>query len=396
MILRSARIRHYKSLDDTVIEFAHPVTVIVGPNAVGKSNLVDCLRFVRDAVAGDLEHAIGLRGGLTRVRQSSRTKPFKISIGLEFEQSFESHPPKPASYEFTIQSQTGGAYLVEHERAVCFWEATVYPNGASEEVEVLSDGGFSRDRSGRLEVSRSLTVDRPVRPDQLAIGSSAFFDILGDPIASFVKEWRFSSIYPNTLRQLESLDKDTELSEEGRNWASVLKAMRRSQRGKAALERVFEAMRSLIPSFRDVSVATVGSYLVPRFRFQAGDQINEFDPVQLSDGTLRVFGILLALYQTPAPGLLIIEEPEQTVHPGALGVLVDAIREASETTQIVLTTHSPHLVDHFMPEEIRVVSLHDGLTKVSRIKATQIEAVKQRLMSLEEFMLAEGLQPQAS
>jgi predicted ATPase len=396
VILRSARIRHYKSLDDTTIEFAQPVTVIVGPNAVGKSNLVDCLRFVRDAVASDLEHAIGLRGGLTRVRQWSRTKPFKISIGLEFEQSFDSLAPEPASYEFTIQSQTGGAYVVEHERAVCGEEVSVQASHDEAPFQAIDDAGFVRDKSGKVTRNDRRLHEKPLRPDQLAIGVSPFFENLGDPIASFIKEWRFSSIYPNTLRQPESLDKDTELSEDGRNWASVLKAMRRSQRGKAALEKAFEAMRSLIPSFRDVSVATAGSFLVPLFRFQAGDQVNEFDPVQLSDGTLRVFGILLALYQTPAPGLLIIEEPEQTVHPGALGVLVDAIREASETTQIVLTTHSPHLVDHFEPEEIRVVSLEDGLTKVSPIKATQMEAVKQRLMSLEEFMLAEGLQPQAS
>jgi predicted ATPase len=396
VILRSARIRHYKSLDDTTIDFAQPVTVIVGPNAVGKSNLVDCLRFVRDAVAGDLEHAIGLRGGVTRVRQWSRTKPFKISIGLEFEQSFETLPSELASYEFTIQSQTGGAYVIEHERAVCGHEITVQTEPDEAPLEVIADAGFVRDKAGKVTRKNERLSEKPFRPDQLAIGSSPFFDTLGDPLASFIKEWRFSAIYPNTLRQPESLDKDTELSEDGRNWASVLKAMRRSQRGKAALDKAFEAMRSLIPSFRDVSVATAGSFLVPLFRFQVGDQVNEFDPVQLSDGTLRVFGILLALYQTPAPQLLIIEEPEQTVHPGALGVLVDAIREASETTQIVLTTHSPHLVDHFKPEEVRVVSLEDGLTKVSRIKATQIEAVKQRLMSLEEFMLAEGLQPQAS
>jgi predicted ATPase len=395
VILRSARIRHYKSLDDTTIEFAHPVTVIVGPNAVGKSNLVDCLRFVRDAVASDLEHAIGLRGGLARVRQWSRTKPFKISIGLEFEQSFDSNPSAQAGYEFTIQSQTGGAYVVEHENAICGEEVPV-TSGDGDSFEAVVDAGFTRDKAGKVTRGEERLSEKPLRPDQLAIGSSPFFESLGDPLASFIKEWRFSAIYPNTLRQPESLDKDTELSEDGRNWASVLKAMRRTQRGKAALEKAFEAMRTLIPSFRDVSVATAGSFLVPLFRFQVGDQINEFDPVQLSDGTLRVFGILLALYQTPAPRLLVIEEPEQTVHPGALGVLVDAIREASETTQIVLTTHSPHLVDHFKPDEIRIVSLDDGLTKVSRIKATQIEAVKQRLMSLEEFMLAEGLQPQAS
>lgn len=391
MYLQSAHIRHYKSLDDVRVDFAEPITVIVGPNAVGKSNVVDCLRFVRDAVVTDLEHAVGKRGGIGRVRQYSRTKPYKVSITLNFVQSFEEHQPESASYEFTLQSLTGGNYIVEHEKAICWAEHWVDPDDEPNPRLVLIDVGFERDKDG-LVVAAGERLDRPVRMDQLALGFSPFFDVLGEPIAAFIREWRYSALYPNTLKILTTPDKDTVLSEEGTNWASVIKALKRTNRGKAAFERITEAMRSVIPSFRDVTVTTVGSYLVPRFRFEAEDQL-EFDPVQLSDGTLRVFGILLALYQVPPPALLVIEEPEQTVHPGVLGVLADAFREVSETTQIVVTTHSPHFVDQFAPDQVRVASLRSGLTQISRIKASQAEAVKRNLMSLEEFMLAEGLRP---
>lgn len=154
-------------------------------------------------------------------------------------------------------------------------------------------------------------------------------------------------------------------------------------------------MRDIIPTFEEVSVASVGSYLVPNFKFTLkGKDAVSFDPVQLSDGTLRVFGILLALYQLPAPKLLVIEDPEQTVQPGVMAVLAEAITEASEETQLIITTHSPSLIDHFKPEQVRVVTLEDGLTKVSRVKKTQIEAVKRDLMSMQDFMLAEGLQPE--
>ena len=93
--------------------------------------------------------------------------------------------------------------------------------------------------------------------------------------------------------------------------------------------------------------------------------------------------------------MLVIEEPEQAVHPGVLGVLADAFREAAERTQIIVTTHSPHFIDHFEPEQVRVVTLDDGRTKVSKVKKTQLEAVKLRLMSMQDFMLAEGLLPEA-
>ena len=82
MKLASVRIRHYKSLDDGRIDFSDRVTVLVGPNAAGKSNVVDCLRFVRDAVSSGIEHAVSARGGIARIRQYSKTKPYKLSIKL--------------------------------------------------------------------------------------------------------------------------------------------------------------------------------------------------------------------------------------------------------------------------------------------------------------------------
>ena len=387
MYLKSAHIRHYKSLDNVSIEFSNPITVLVGPNAVGKSNVVDCLRFVRDAVVADLEHAVSSRGGIGRVRQYSKTKPFKVTVKLDLVQEFDDASQRAALYESAIESQTGSNYTVDSERAVYF------ETDRGDHIPRKQD--FARDKSGAFHVSNH---ERPQRipSDQLVLGRGLGLSLgAGSPISTFIRDWRYSALYPNMLREPASPDKDKVLTEDGRNWASVIKALRRTVRGRAALDRVHEAMKGVIPAFQDVAVTTVGSYLVPRFKFSLGaNDTVEFDPVQLSDGTLRIFGILLALYQVPPPKLLVIEEPEQTVHPGVLGVLVDAFREAAESTQIIVTTHSPHFIDHFEPEQVRVVTLQNGTTTVSRVKKTQLEAVKRRLMSMQDFMLAEGLLPE--
>lgn len=387
MYLRSAHIRHYKSLDNALVEFSSPITVLVGPNAVGKSNVVDCLRFVRDAVATDLEHAVSTRGGIARVRQYSKTKPYKVSVKLEFLQDFPGATDRAASYEFAIESLTASNYIVDVEKSTFF--------AASAPGESPIKRSFARDRNGKVKPDDAPTPYR-VAQDQLALGQlRGLVRPPAWPLERFVREWRYAEIYPRGLREPSSPDKDKVLSEDGRNWASVIKTLRRTARGKEALDRIFEAMKAVIPSFQDVAVSTVGSYLVPRFRFATGNRDKvDFDPVQLSDGTLRIFGILLALYQVPAPKLLVVEEPEQAVHPGVLGVLADAFREAAERTQIIITTHSPHFIDHFGPDEVRVVTLEDGATRVSKVKATQLEAVKRRLMSMQDFMLAEGLLPE--
>ena len=95
----------------------------------------------------------------------------------------------------------------------------------------------------------------------------------------------------------------------------------------------------------------------------------------------------------PAPQLLVIEEPKQTIYPGALAVLADVFSEISETTQIIITTHSPHLISHFTPDQIRVAYLQNGLTQIANIHPHQMEAIHEGLMSLGEFMATEGLQP---
>jgi predicted ATPase len=396
MFLKSASIRHYKSLEDVQIEFSNPITVIVGPNAVGKSNVVDCLRFVRDTVVTDLDHAIAKRAGIKRIRQYSKSRPFNISIKFDFIQPLNEAPETHASYEFALQSLKDGNYTVDSEKAICFKEGEVSTDGNWEAV--LFDEGFDRTKNKvqKPNIPRygSTEFNSFAPQDQLILGSEKFH-INGEPLADFIKNWRYSAIYPNTLRQPSSPDRDDILTEEGSNWASVVKSMKRTTKGRDAFERIIEAMQCVTPSFQDVKIRTVGNYLVPHFIFSVDGQSVEFDPVQLSDGTLRIFGILLALYQKPSASLLVIEEPEQTIHPGVLGVLADAFREISETTQIIITTHSPHFVDHFQPEEIRVATLVNGLTKISKIKAAQIEAVKEHLISLEEFMLAEGLQPES-
>jgi predicted ATPase len=382
MKLRSAHIRHYKSLDDVQVTFSDGITVLVGPNAAGKSNIVDALRFVRDAVASDLDQAVTSRGGLARVRQASRTKPFELGIELGLVESIDGGAQDSCAYKFGIASIKASNILVTHESASEFQRI--------DHTESLHLSELRRARSGVAFVDGEKLFR--VSPDQLALGRVTSEFGLAWRLSETFRDWRFSAIYPNRMREPSIVDKDSALLEDGRNWASVIKALRRSVLGRQALERIGDAMRVVFPTFRDVAVSTVGSYLVPAFSFARGSAGKVvFDPVQLSDGTLRIFGILLALYQTPAPSLLVIEEPEQTVHPGVLGVLADAFREAAETTQLIITTHSPNLIDYFAPEEVRVVSLEGGLTKVGHIKQSQVEAVKQRLMSMQEFMLAEGL-----
>ena len=99
-----------------------------------------------------------------------------------------------------------------------------------------------------------------------------------------------------------------------------------------------------------------------------------------------------ALLQEPPLALIGIEEPELTVHPGALPLLIDFLRQASRRSQVVITTHSPELLDLLEAQEVRVVERKDGVTTVGPMRQQQQGTVRDGLLKLGELMVTEGLQ----
>ncbi len=116
-----------------------------------------------------------------------------------------------------------------------------------------------------------------------------------------------------------------------------------------------------------------------------------FDAAQESDGTLRVAGILTALLQSETLPVVGIEEPELTVHPGALSLVCDFIKQTAHGNQVILTTHSPELLDYLDTDQVRVVKRRGGETTVGPLDDTQREMVRDHLLTLGEVMRTEGL-----
>ena len=85
-MLTSLHVQHFKSLEDVTVEFS-PITILVGPNGSGKSNIVDALRFMRDAIVHGLDHAISERSGLDVLLQYSPRRPYILSMEARFEYS---------------------------------------------------------------------------------------------------------------------------------------------------------------------------------------------------------------------------------------------------------------------------------------------------------------------
>jgi predicted ATPase len=113
----------------------------------------------------------------------------------------------------------------------------------------------------------------------------------------------------------------------------------------------------------------------------------------MSEGTLRTLGVLIAVFQEPPPPVMVIEEPEATMHPEALGLISDLLRFASGRSQIIVTTHSPELLDAKWIEDrhLRVVYWEDGATWVSPIATGARLALQDHLMGAGELLRSRAL-----
>lgn len=368
-MIKRLSISNYRSLGEGVrVEFGK-LTALVGPNGSGKSNVVDALRFVSDAMHMGLSGAITHRHGIGAVRRWSGGHPFNFSIGVELALGANGL----ASYSFELRGDSAEEYKVKSEEA--------FVSEGGEGVRFRTDSGRWVEGPPGLspvvdEKSLALSV----------IGGDARFQ----PLVQALQQIAIYAIFPDTLRAPQKYSPVKPMDRHGSNWSSVLK----DQPRETWKPDLISALKKLTGDIEDIKVAQAASYLVVQFRHASTNRKPKwFDAAQESDGTLRVAGIVTALLQEPPVPIIGIEEPELTVHPGAIPLLYDFLKEASSRSQVLLTTHSPELLDLMDGDEVRIVLRDQEGTAVAPMSSTQRNAVRSGLLTLGEVLRTEGLQP---
>lgn len=366
---RIARVRvsNYRSLGRAQELELGPFTVLVGPNGAGKSNVVDVVSFVRDAMQMGLSGAITDRGGIAAVRRWSPGHPYNVSIALDV----------------VVEGGTGTyAFEITGDRKEEF-------RIKSEEADILRGSERLRFRVDRGSWTGPDGLEPKVSDTTLALPTIAgderfqgLFDLLARPV--------IYAIFPDTLRRPQKYSPEKPLHRHGDNWVSIL----RDQDSTSWKPEIIAALGRLTGDIDGIKVSKAASYLVAQFRHVTNGKSTWFDAAQESDGTLRVAGILSALLQEPPLPLIGVEEPELTVHPGALPLLMDYLRQASRRSQVLITTHSPELLDLVEPQEVRVVQKAEEGTVIGAMAQDQLQVVRDGLLGLGELMITEGLRQQ--
>ena len=373
-------LRNYKSIAACDVKLT-PLTFLVGPNGSGKSNFLDALRFTAQALRFSPGHALHERGGINEVRRRSRGHPNHFGIRLDLRLSGAT-----AWYAFEIGARPKGRYVIRREECIV-------QSGEREQAE------FFRIENGRL-LRGSISHPPPTGgSDRLyllpASGYPAF-----RPVYDTLAGMGFYNLNPEQIRELQSPDPGDLLKHDGSNIASVFANMK--MQSPESVSRVSRYLSKVVPGTVGMESKTVGPKLTLEFRQEVrGDPYPwRFLANNVSDGTLRVLGVLVALYQgvggeSSNARLVGIEEPEGALHPAAAGVLTDVLRETSERVQVIVTSHSADLLDREVipSESILAVVSDNGETKIARLDEAGRSTLREGLFTAGEMLRMNQLTP---
>ena len=372
-------LRNYKSIAACDVELRR-LTLLVGPNGSGKSNFLDALRFVAQALRFSLDHALRERGGISDVRRRSRGHPRHFRIQLELRLDTGS-----ARYGFEVGARPNGGYQVRREE--CQVRST----------DPARTGRFLVKEGGLTEASVPLP---PVgATDRLYLLPASNHPIFR-PVYDLLSRMTFYNLEPRRIRELQDSAPGSLLDPDGGNIASVFGEIETRDQSRA--ERIVRYLAAIVPGIEGVGVKAFGPKLTLEFRQSVrGDSHPwRFLTNSVSDGTLRAFGVLVALFQNgtncQAGGRVVgVEEPEIALHPAAAGALMDVMEEASEETQILATTHSADLLDQeSLPvESLLAVVAEDGETRLGPLDANGRKILKDGLSTAGELLRMALLQP---
>ncbi len=356
MFISSLELRNILSFREPPPFELGPLNILIGANGSGKSNLIDCLGILQ-ALSNNLSSYFNRRGGTDAwIWKGSRSRD-SAEIGCRFhvegEQLLYEMEFGPLERTLSVEKESLSSdtrrdhFLIRQGLSVRIGE-TAGDNAAISPSESI----FAAYRN-------------PSDPTPITRSGRALEDI------RIYREFD-TSVNSSTRTGVSSSAEKHPLRDNGGNLALVLQELD----FQGPLRKVKEHLYRLSDRFEDIKFRAEGAF----FQFYVEERgLGKMPAARLSDGTLKFLCLMSVLLDAEPPRLLCIEEPEAGLHPDAMFLVSDAIREASTRMQVVVTTHSDALVDRFSDEPEHVIVCERGQDESTRVRRLSRRKLKEWL-----------------
>lgn len=338
--LKSLSVAGYKSIKEDTIELG-ALNVLIGGNGVGKSNLISVFKFLREIYDGNLQSYVGTSGANALLHFGR-----KISPELRFSAVFEStNSHFENNYEVVLSPTDNDGFVFKHEKSG-FRNTRDYPNPKSVYWDSIWSG------HSESELSKA-TRD-------VAVQTAA--DLASYRIYHFHDTSSGASV-----KQTQDLNNNRFLQIDAGNLAPYLYWMK--QKHPDHLDAIQSVIKQVAPFFDRFELDPLKNN-EEKIRLEWREKGSEqaFNAHQLSDGTLRFMCLATLLLQPEIPRMVLLDEPELGLHPAAIVLLSELLKEAARRTQLLVATQSVTLVNQLEQDCVYVADRVDGATKIRALE----------------------------
>jgi predicted ATPase len=350
-----------------------PLNVLIGPNGSGKSNLIEAIGLLRAAPTNFSQPVKGIEGGGVAEwlwKGTTDNREAKLEVTLDYPKAnlplrhfiaFAEHGKRFEVRDESIEDSQAGPDDSDSHFYYRFQGGHPVLNVRQEHPETFVPRKLRRED---IDPEQSILSQRK-DPDQYP--EMHWLSENYEKIRIY-SEWSFGRSSAQRLPQSADGRVDF-LSERCDNLGLVLNSLRRKPTAK---RRILTALSKLFDGIEDFEISTEANTV--QVYLQEGD--HSIPSTQLSDGTMRYLCLLAILCHPTPPPLICIEEPELGLHPDVLPEVVKLLKEASERTQLIVTTHSEMLIDALTqsPEDIVVCEKIEVQTQLRRLQEADLQA----------------------
>lgn len=354
------QVEGYRSLVDVILPL-RPLMVMIGPNGSGKTALLEIIHLLKEAMQGHLSAALEDLGGLQTVLSRPKINPpnrLKVGLVVDAEDAFIQEPiryrfclvprlvPRPIGYSISFEQLE---WQRQPETVEPYYYIQVNDQGVryrtpEEEGWMQPNWDYQHSELALAQVPKMYKEPEALRNTLARTRYLSYLDVGRQ----------------SPIRLPQSLTPTVKPGPNGENLYSTLYNLRTSH--DEVYDQILDTLYTAFPDFERLEFPVVGAGQVTMAWYQT-DLSAPLYPTELSEGTLRFLWLATVLLSPDPAPIILIDEPEVSLHPEMLKLLSGLLRDAALRSQVIVATHAADLVRWLEPEEVVVLDKIEGRTQ---------------------------------